>query len=82
MQNFTTYELACLQEKIGDRLTPEERKALDAMFLDNTLVIVDTILMLIKNNIPVSSAGVIPSVYNFHKEANKKIEEIVSKFLK
>lgn len=80
MKRLTNYELACLQEKIGEKLTSEEKQALDAMFLDNMMTVVDTVLMSIKNNIPTALIDAVPDFCNYSKEANENIKEIVSNF--
>lgn len=76
MPKFSTYELCCLQEEVGNKLSLEEKKALDAMFSDNMLSVVQLVLDAIKHNIPTSLIMPCP----LENGLNEAIQELVSDF--
>lgn len=76
MNKFSTFELCCIQEKLGNKLSVEEKKALDAMFSDNMVSVVTSVLDAIKHNTPTSLITPCP----LDNGLNEAIQELVSNF--
>lgn len=76
MKKFSTYELCCIQEAVGEKLSSEEKKALDAMFCDNMLGVVNEVLNAIKHDLPTQLITPCP----LDNGLNEAIQELVSEF--